>query len=311
METAKIIEIIKNEKLGDFNENLSFKDITTLKVGGKIRLVFFPNSIENFKTFYLKIINSNLINPKDIFVIGAGSNVLASDDLFDGLVISFRKLPIKYIILGQNVYCYPQVKTTELSNRLLKKHLSGAEFLNGLPATIGGAVYMNAGGFGADMSDVVESVEMLNDKGEVKEYSKNEMNFKYRFSLAKEKKMIILSVKLKLKSDTYENINNKIKSIKNERKQFQPQGVYSAGCAFKNLQNKKAWELINQANLRGFKINDAAVSNKHCNFLVNLGNAKATDMYNLQKYVKNKVYEETNVRLENEWIMLNFPDSDK
>ncbi len=288
--------------LGEIRENRTFKEYTTLKVGGRIRLVYYPNSIDNFLKFHKYYIPLQ----RPLFVIGAGSNVFASDDDFDGVVVSFSKLPLRYYRVGDNFTCYPGCSVVRLAYDLSRLGYTGGEFLAGIPATIGGAVYMNAGANGSEMKDILVSAKLLCKDGSVKEYKNNELGFAYRKSRLQEEGLIVLEVKLRFtKSDTI-TVRNKLNELKSKRNSSQPVDEKCAGCTFQNPAGHSAWKLIDQIGFRGYKINQAQVSEKHCNFLINNGNAKSEDLMKLIKEIQENVKREFDIDLKCEWVLVNF-----
>lgn len=298
----KIKKFILGNNLGEIDENMYFKDITTLKVGGKIRLVYYPYTIEKYIFFHKFIIQTNV----SFVVIGLGSNVLASDNYYDGIVISFKKLKINYYQIGDYFYLFPQCKMGSFSKKIMKDGYSGVEYFAGIPGTIGGMVAMNAGCFDKSISDFIIEVVAINKKGEIVKYRKDEIEFGYRTSKIKKLDEIVLLVKLKFYKGNVNEINEKYLLFQKIRKTNQPLSKISAGCAFKNLNNIKAWKIVNKLGYSGKEIGGARVSEKHNNFIVNTGNAKAIDFYRLLKNIQKDALEKMNIVLENEWILINF-----
>lgn len=303
-EFEKIIDFIKAKKLGSIYLNKSFSEVTSLKVGGKIRLVFAPKTIEKFLVFY-NFYNKNY-QSIPLVVLGNGTNILASDKEFLGIVVTFNELDVFYYELGGFVYCYPQCKMDYLAKKLIEKGYSGIEYFGGIPGTIGGLVNMNASFLGKSIGDYVEEVVVATSDNKVKIYKKRELDFSYRTSKIKENKDIILLVKLGFLKDKPINIKERYKSLQKIRKETQPLNMLSAGCAFKNPSNYKAWEIIKDLGYSGVKHGGALVSSKHCNFIVNTGKASSSDLYILAQRIKEKALEKYNINLENEWILINF-----
>lgn len=292
--------ILKNS-IGDIDESLSFKDLTTFRIGGKIRLVYFPDSIESFIKFDKKM---KEINEK-YFVIGNGSNILASDNYYNKIVVSFKKIKIKYFIINDEFYFFPQLKVNEVVKKIIELGYCDIEYFSGIPGTIGGLLAMNASCFEKEISDYLIEAFVACEEG-VKWLKKEELDFKYRSSRIKEENMVLLFAKMRFpktnnKKEVYENLVKLLK-IRNDK---QPVNYKSAGCAFKNLCDKKAWEIIKELGYSGKKIGGAKVSEKHCNFIVNDNNASANDVYRLMRMIKEEAYSK-NVILENEWILINF-----
>jgi len=293
--------IIQN-KLGEALENRSFQEYTTLQVGGKIRLLYFPDSIDNFLKFYDYYKNID----QSIFVIGAGSNILASDDYFDGVVVNFSRLIVRYYRIGSTFTCYPGCSVVLLAHHLAKMGFAGGEFLAGIPATVGGAVYMNAGANGQEIKDILISAKLLSRDGTIKEYSNADLHFGYRKSLLQEGEYIVLEAKFRFTPAPPEVILERLQDLKTKRRSSQPVEEKCAGCTFQNPPGHSAWQLIDQIGFRGYRINQAQVSQKHSNFLVNKGGATAKDMLELITRIQKKVKEKFAIDLKCEWILVNF-----
>ncbi len=229
-------------------------------------------------------------------IIGNGTNILFDDEGFNGLVISLKKLN-RYIILdGEKVYTGAGVLLDDLILFTITNRLSGLERLSGIPGTIGGAIYMNAGAFDSEIKDVVESVEVFKD-GKFTHLSKGEITFSYRKSSITDE--IVTSVTLKLtysKDDLFKTRND----ILSRREEKQPLEYPSCGSVFKRPPGTFAGKLIEECGLKGFTIGGAKVSEKHSNFIINFNNATSRDIKELISHVKKVVYEKTGVMLEEE-----------
>lgn len=280
------------EKLGVV-KNQSLKSFTTIKVGGKCKYFFSPSRLIDLR------LAIELFNEKGVPVkfLGNGSNVIFSDNDFNGAVISIKNL--KGIFLKQNVV---RVMAGESINSLqkfcLKNLLSGLEFSAGIPATIGGATTMNAGAFNSDFSAVVKSVSVLQD-GYIKVYDKIDCKFKYRESVFLRKNLPIISADFSLKKSTYSQVEELTKKYILKRKKAQPSGK-TCGSFFKNPKGNFAGKLIEQAGLKGFKVGGALVSPVHANFIVNTGNATAKNVFDLAQQIKEKVYANSGIKLKEE-----------
>ncbi len=298
----EVKNFILENKLGLALENKSFRDYTTLKVGGKIRLVYLPDTIEHFLIFYqfYKLLN------RPLFVIGAGSNVFASDRDFDGVVVNFSKLIVRYYRINTTYTCYPGCSVVRLAYDLARHGLTGGEFLAGIPATIGGAVYMNAGANNYEIKDILISAKLLHRDGSIKEYKKKDLHFGYRKSRLQEEDSIVLEAKFGFRKANPEVVLEFLKDLKEKRRRTQPVEEKCAGCTFQNPPGYSAWELIDKIGFRGYRINQAQVSTKHSNFLINNGEAKSEDLLNLIKIIQEKVKEKYHIDLKCEWILVNF-----
>lgn len=292
---------IKQQNYGKVFSRVPFKDLTTIKIGGNIKLLFYPNS-EKALVDVLRIIKKNHFK---YFIIGNGSNVLANDNFYDGIVIKLKDLN-DYIKINDNfVEVGAGIGMAKLIFSLMKENLGGLEFLVGIPATIGGMVCMNAGAFNHSVSEFIEEIKIVNDDGKIEKIKKEKLYFSYRDSIVKEKKYIILSVRFKLIRKEKELIKKDIRKYLGIRKNKQPIDSFNAGCVFKNNINNSG-KLIDECDLKGFSINDAMVSEKHANFLINKEKASAFEMMSLIYYVKDIVRREKNIELECEWVFINF-----
>lgn len=291
---------IKNNRLGEYYYNeKSFKDVTTIKIGGKIKLLFFPNSIDSFIIFYKYYLK---YNDCKLIVIGNGSNILASSNDFNGIVVCFKN--IKNInIVNNKVIVSSGVMIMELINYLKKYNLGGFEFFGYIPATIGGLVKMNGGCYNKTISDNLISIKCIKDDGSIIIYNKKEINFYYRKTNIED---IILECCFEIKKVNKEEIEKTLKIIKQERINKQPLNYYNAGSTFKNGSNYFVGELIDKLGLKGYSINDAMISEKHGNFLVNKKNCNSEDMIKLVNFVKEKVKNKYKIELDNEWNFINF-----
>ena len=298
----KYINYINQNSLGELYYDKTFKEITTLKVGGKVKLLYYPNSTVNFVRFYKYYIKFKDVS---IFIIGNGSNVHASDDDYDGIVISFKK--IKELVCYDNyIIASSGIMSHSISHLARDNKLSGGEFLAFIPGTIGGVVTMNASSYGCAAEDIVCKCLCIDEYGTIKWYTREELEFGYRKSLIKIKKLILLKVKMRLQKKELEEINEITNKIKMKRINSQPINYNSAGSVFKNTNTFKAWELIDSVGLRGLENNGAMISSLHPNFIINKGSAKAKDIYDLMNIIREKVYKNKNILLECEWVLINF-----
>lgn len=278
--------------------NEPMKKHTSFKIGGNADFFVSVKTIEELKQalFYAK--------QKQIpsTIIGNGTNILVSDSGIRGIVI---KIDIqKFDLKEENEYIEISVgsgnKMMALATQLKKQEISGFEQLSGIPGTIGGAIYMNAGAYGKEMKDIVISTRCMNMKGEIIELSNEEQKFKYRSSVFNTKEYIILEAKLKLKKGKKEDIELQMNEYLNQRKEKQPLEYPSAGSTFKRQEGIITAKLIDECGLKGYKIGGAMVSEKHAGFIVNTGDATAKDVLELIKYVKDEVYKKYGVKIEEE-----------
>lgn len=292
---------IKQNNLGNAYKSIPFSKLTTLKIGGNIELLYFPNSINNFIKI-LKLIRKNKI---DYFIIGNGSNVLANDIPYRGIVINLKEIDFKYNLKENYVVASAGMGIAKLIFSLMKDDIGGLEFLIGIPGTIGGMIYMNAGAYGHNISEYIIELRVIDENNDIRVLKREELDFSYRNSTIKEKNMIVLDAKIKVERKEKEKIKEDIKIYLENRRENQPLQHYNAGCTFKNG-DISSWKLIDEVGCRGFRIGDAGVSEKHANFLINYGNASAFEMFNLINYLKHKVRDEKNIELDCEWVFVNF-----
>lgn len=269
---------------------------TTFRIGGPADYFVELGSIEQIRAAIQVCREENL----PWFVLGRGSNLLVSDKGYRGVILSIYKDFQKTEIQGETVTVQAGVLLTTLSGKVLDASLTGLEFASGIPGTIGGAVVMNAGAYGGEMKDIVRKVTVLDQDGEVRTLTCGEMQFGYRTSLAKEKGYIVLGAELTLKQGEKEKIREEMQALKAKRIEKQPLEFPSAGSTFKRPEGYFAGKLIMDAGLRGAAVGGAQVSEKHCGFVVNTGNATAADVRELMRQVQGKVQEQFGVHLEPE-----------
>ena len=269
---------------------------TTFRIGGPADYFVELGSIEQIRAAIQVCREENL----PWFVLGRGSNLLVSDKGYRGVILSIYKDFQKTEIQGETVTVQAGVLLTTLSGKVLDASLTGLEFASGIPGTIGGAVVMNAGAYGGEMKDIVRKVTVLDQDGEVRTLTCGEMQFGYRTSLAKKKGYIVLGAELTLKQGEKEKIREEMQTLKAKRIEKQPLEFPSAGSTFKRPEGYFAGKLIMDAGLRGAAVGGAQVSEKHCGFVVNTGNATAADVRELMRQVQGKVQEQFGVYLEPE-----------
>ncbi|MDE6743915.1 MAG: UDP-N-acetylmuramate dehydrogenase [Lachnospiraceae bacterium] len=289
---------------------------TTFRVGGDASyLVNVEN--EEILTALLKLLKQN---DMPYYLLGNGSNLLVSDQGYDGVMIrlggDFSKIEWRKqteqsaaggdSISDDEVICHAgaAVMLTNMAQKAAEQGSSGLEFAYGIPGTVGGAIVMNAGAYGGEMCQVVESVRLLDENLQIVTLKGDEMAFGYRTSILKKKPYVVLSVRLKLHPGDKKEIMAKMNTNMSARKEKQPLEYPSAGSTFKRPEGYFAGKLIQDAGLRGYRVGGAQVSEKHCGFVINMGNATAADIYHLISNVQSKVREIGGVTLEPEVIML-------
>lgn len=273
--------------------NEPMKNHTTFKVGGPADIFIKVNNIEELK-FILKIANDTNL---PLTVIGNGSNLLIKDGGIRGIVI---KLNFDEIVKkDENTFVVgSSVLITKLSRVLSNEGYEGLEFACGIPGTFAGAVTMNAGAYGGQISDVLISSTYIDRNLNIQTITKKEHEFEYRNSIFNKKDWIILNSEIKLKKGQKEEINKKIENNNQSRKTKQPINFPSAGSTFKRGDNYITAELIDKCGLKGYNIGDAYVSDLHSGFVVNKGNATAKDILKLVQHIKDVVYEKFNINIE-------------
>ncbi|WP_273267045.1 UDP-N-acetylmuramate dehydrogenase [Flexistipes sinusarabici] len=282
------------------SENIPLKDFYFYRAGGVARYLARPKTTEELS----EVLKWRQKKGISYIVIGAGSNVLFSDNLFDGLVIVLAGLN-RWIIRSSNcVICGAGVPLHCLIEFTALSGLAGLENLYGIPGSTGGSCLMNAGAFGAEISDNLVKVEVLNSEGNVLQVNRGEIDFGYRKSSLGE--YIVLSAKFALKYADPLSLRKKMDLTASKRDEKQPVEFSSCGSVFKRPENNYAGTLIESCGLKGLRIGDAEVSEKHANFIINKGNASSSDIYRLIKYVKDTVYNQKGVLLEEEVRLINF-----
>ena len=298
----EVIQNIKRENIGRIEENISLKKYTTYKVGGKARCVVYPKNVDKLVKL-IKLLNQNNIKYK---IIGNGSNLLFSDKDYNGILI--KLVDFDDIEINDNrIKVGAGYSLMKLSRIAMKNSLTGLEFAAGIPGTVGGAVFMNAGAYKSDMGYIVKSVKVLTPDYRIIELENRELDFHYRTSyLKKHPKYICLEAVIKLEHGSRSAIENLMKERLKRRMSSQPLNYPSAGSVFRNPKDMFAGELIENLGLKGMKHNGAMISDKHANFIVNTGNAKSEDIKYLIDYAYNKVKEKYNVEMVVEQEFVNW-----
>lgn len=280
---------------GSVEEHASLKNLNTYHIGGTTKYLITPNSISDLQKT-LKLLKENNIK---FMIIGNGSNIVLNDKEYDGAVIRLSKLNgIEIHKEMQMVYSEAGTMLPKLAIETVNSSLTGLEFAVGIPGTVGGSIYGNAGAYNACLLDYVSSVTVLDENFDLKVLEHEEIDYSYRTSMFKENKnYIIVAAKLYLKSGDKENSLKIIEERRERRVQSQPLEFPSAGSVFRNPEGDFAGRLIEACGLKGYKIGGAEVSTKHANFIINKANASSQDVYNLIKYVHKTVKEKTNVDL--------------
>lgn len=296
--------ILELEKLNleKIEKDISLSTLTTYKTGGIAKLVVYPNNINNLKQM-LKLIHKYNIK---YFILGKGSNTLFSDKEFNGVIIKLDKLN-NFKIKQTEIYVESGMILSKLVQASVKNELTGLEFAIGIPGTIGGAIYMNAGAYGNNMSNIVKSVIVLNEKFQIKEIPLEKLKFDYRYSIFQaNKNLICVAANIKLEHGNHDEIASKIKENLLKRKNSQPLEYPSAGSVFRNPEGNYAGKIIEELGLKGKNIGGAEISTKHANFIINKNNASSSDILNLIKLVQKEVKDKYKIDLKLEQQLVNW-----
>ena len=303
MDFVQIKKDIEELDVGRIIEDEPMYKHTTYKVGGPARIYLKVKDIDSLiKT--LKYCKDNQVKHK---VIGRGSNLLFSDREYDGIIISLNEYFTKVSINGCTIKAQAGVMMINLAYQAGKIGLSGFEFMGGIPGSIGGGIFMNAGAYKYDIASVVKSVTLLDENYQVVTYLKEQMQFSYRHSICQDnRKLIVLEAEFELAPKDPEEIKAVLDKRKERRMATQPWNMPSAGSVFRNPENHPAWKYVDECGLRGYEIGGAQVSPKHSNFIVNNGYASAKDIYDLIMLVQTKVKEKYGVNVKREVELVNW-----
>lgn len=298
MEKKSFFEAI-TEKNIKIEENVCLKDLTTFKIGGNAE-IFVSVKDSDEAAFVMKKVKEYKL---PLFVLGKGSNLLVSDKGIKGVVLNVCGIDdIRFE--GNKVICGAGLHLQKLCVRAYEKGLSGLEFAFGIPGSVGGALYMNAGAYGGEIKDCVISAKCIDQNGKTLELNRDEMALGYRTSAFKNLGYIITEVTFELKKGEKEQIMAQMNDFMSRRKDKQPLEFASAGSTFKRPEGNFAGALIEKNGLKGRSVGDAAVSEKHAGFVINKGNAKSQDVKELISIIKQTVYENDGVMLEPEVIFV-------
>ncbi len=287
--------IDKLREFAEVEEHATLKHLNTYRIGGTAKMLISPNSI----TDLINVLRILKDNKEKFFILGNGSNIVLNNREYDGAVIRLNKL--------NGIEIHPELKMAyaeagamlpKLVTESINKSLTGLEFAAGIPGTIGGSIYGNAGAYNACILDYVTSVTVLDENLEVLTIDHEDIEYGYRTTMFKEKKnYIILGAKFFLKEGDKKSSLDIIADRRKRRVESQPLEYPSAGSVFRNPEGDFAGRLIESCNLKGYKIGGAEVSEKHANFIINSNNASSQDVYELINYVHKTVLEKTNVDL--------------
>ena len=281
-----------------FNEPMSRH--TTFRVGGAAKCLIKVNNKEQMK----KLIPYLHMTGQNFFILGNGSNLLVGDKGYSGILVKLGEGMESVTVEGERMKISAGTLLSKAASAARENELTGMEFASGIPGTVGGAIVMNAGAYGGEMKQIVESVEVMNMEGEILVLDNDTMEFGYRKSVIKSRPFIVLETVLCLQKGKQEEISSKMEELSRLRREKQPLEYASAGSTFKRPEGYFAGKLIMDAGRRGFSIGGAKVSEKHCGFIVNSGNATAADIREVIDEVQKCVKAKFGVTLEREVIYL-------
>ena len=270
---------------------------TTFRIGGAAKYFAVPKNEEEI----MEAVDFAIVKDLPYYILGKGSNVLFADEGYPGVIIEIGAGMEKVERTGDTgIRAQAGVSLSALAAFAAREGLSGLAFAGGIPGTLGGAVTMNAGAYGGEMKNVIVSAKVMDEEGAVQELSCEELQLGYRTSIVQKKQFVVLEAEFLLKPGTTEEIQNTMKELNAKRREKQPLEYPSAGSTFKRPEGYFAGKLIEDAGLRGYRVGDAQVSEKHCGFVVNRGKATCAEVLQLIKDVQKEVKEQFGVQLEPE-----------
>ena len=296
-----LIEKICEKYDTEFKYDEELSDYTSFHIGGKCDILVKPKNADCIAEI-LECCRKNNIK---YYILGKGSNVLVSDNGLRGVVIAVSsEMTNVWLTDDEHIYCDAGASLSKVCALAKENSLTGLEFAYGIPGSVGGALYMNAGAYGGEMKDVVEYCVYLDEELKLRQMDVGDMNLSYRHSIFCEKNYVIIGVVLKLSKGDKSEITAKMSELMEKRRSKQPLEYPSAGSTFKRPEGDFAARLIEVSGLKGYSCGDAQVSEKHSGFVVNKGNATFDDVMNVVKAVKEKVYADSGVMLECEILIL-------
>ena len=287
------IKELKNKISGEFQFDENLSKHSWFSLGGPAKVVFRPKTLNELSIFL-----KNIREFDKIRVLGVGSNTLIRDGGFNGIIIKLGKSFSHLSLFDENkIISGASALDKNVSNFALKNSLSGFEFLSCIPGTIGGGIRMNSGCYGEDISKIMVSVQAIDFSGKIRVIYSSDIKFSYRGSNL-DNKLIFISATFRGKKNNKPNIQKKINNLVERKKKDQPSKIKTCGSTFKNPGSRKAWKLIKDSGCAGMSVGDAYISEKHCNFFVNRGHSKSSDLENLIYKVKSNVLDKTGINLE-------------
>lgn len=285
-------------------ENIKLREplhkYTSFRTGGEADCLLVVNDAEQLG----KLLKYMRITENEYFLLGNGTNLLVSDRGYDGTVIKFGLGMSRIHVEGERIYVQAGALLSQTAKRAMEEGLTGMEFASGIPGSVGGGLVMNAGAYGGEMSQIVESVTVMNENGEIMELDCDTMEFGYRTSVIKNRSFVVLEAALRLKHGDKENIQAKMEEFAAKRKAKQPLEYPSADSIFKRPEGNFAGKLIMDSGMRGYRVGGAQVSEKHCGFIINTGKATSEDIAELMAEIQDRVKERFRITLEPEIVRL-------
>ncbi len=288
-----LIKKLEQDPEIEIKYNQVLKKYTSFKIGGPTKIFIIPKSVKALQRIL------PYFEPQETFILGAGSNIIVSDQGISKVVIYTGQLN-NITIKDKIVSAQSGAALIELSKQAANSSLTGLEFASGIPGSIGGALYMNAGAYGGEIKDVIKQAEFINYAGQKIVLNKNELKLSYRDSILQRKPLVATKVSFSLDYGNPDNIKAKIAELTDKRWSKQPMDSPSAGSMFKRKSGHYPGALIEKAGLKGYQVNGAKVSSKHAGFIINHNNAQAKDVKKLVKKIQTTVYNKFSVKLETE-----------
>lgn len=293
-------QLFDHHNLGDIRYSEPLKNHTFTQLGGEADVFARPNTVDEVRSL-LEIVTANNL---PLTIIGFGSNLIIKDRGIRGVTLSLVHLNQIQVMDNEYIIAQSGASLIEVSRTALRHQLTGLEFACGIPGSIGGALYMNAGAYEGQISDIIESATVITPAGRIMELDREQMELGYRSSVFMKEDYIILQARFRLKRGNVSEIKDQMDKFTTARTSKQPLEYPSCGSVFKRPPGYYAGQLIQECGLQGVRIGGAEVSRKHAGFIVNVDHATSEDYLKLIDHVKEKVYEKFNVRLETEVIVL-------
>ena len=290
-----------NKCKGILTKNFNLKNLSYFRIGGKAKYYFIPDELPDLRGF----LQSACKKQDKFYVVGNGSNILFNDKFYNGTVINLKGFTNHIVLDKDKIYSGAGVSLNTLIDFAVNNSLKGLEKLSGIPGSVGGALIMNAGAFGAEIGHCVEYVKVLALSGKTKILQKHHVTFSYRETVPLDK-YIVLGTCLKLRKGNREILKKTQKQVLKKRQGKQPLYAPSCGSIFKKAGNNYAGALIEKCGLKGYSIGGAKVSEKHANFIINTGKATAKNVMDLIKFIQKQVYKNFRIKLEPEIKFFNF-----